>query len=105
LTEFLTVNGYEVLTSQNAGDTLMLLAVSSPDVVLLDIGMPGLDGLAALRRIRAIHPELPVILSGNADVHVARGALIRGAFDYVAKPFDCNHLAHVIASALSRRGA
>jgi DNA-binding NtrC family response regulator len=104
LTEFLTLHGYEVVTAQNAGDAFMLLAVAPPDVVLLDIGMPRIDGMTALRRIRDSHPGLPIImLTANADLELARDTLKRGAFDYVAKPFDFDHLRQVIEAAVVGR--
>ena len=102
LTEFLELRGYEVLTAQNAGDAFMILAVTPADVVLLDVAMPGIDGVTALRRIRESHPELPVImLTANADLALARDTLKRGAFDYVAKPFDFDHLAQVVEAAVA----
>jgi two-component system response regulator AtoC len=104
LTEFLTLNGYEVVTAQNVGDAFMLLAVAPPDVVLLDIGMPRIDGMSALRRIRDSHPQLPVVmLAANVDLALARDTLKRGAFDYLAKPFDFDHLRQVIEAAVVRR--
>lgn len=104
LTEFLTSQGYEVLTAQNAGDAFMLLEVSPPDVVLLDIGMPGVDGMTALRRLRVVRPDLPIImLTGSIDVDLGRDTLKRGAFDYVAKPVDFDRLSHVIEAALAHR--
>lgn len=105
LTEFLQLRGYEVVTAQNAGDALMILAVTPPDVVLLDIGMPRVDGLTALRHIRARYPEVAVIMvTGNADLVLARDTLKHGAFDYVAKPFDFGHLAQVVEAAVAHRG-
>lgn len=105
LTEFLTLNGYEVTTARNGGDALMLLAVAPADVVLLDIAMPQVDGVTALRRIRVDHPDLPVImLTANVDLDMARRTLKQGAFDYVAKPIGFTHLAHVIDAAVAHRG-
>ena len=92
LTEFLSELGYEVITAPDAGDAFMVVAVAPPDVVLLDVGMPGIDGVTAVRRIRARHPKLPIIIC-SANVDVARDALKRAAFDYVAKPVDFDHLA------------
>ena len=104
LTEFLTLHGYEVVTAQNPGDVFMLLAVAPPDVALLDIGMPRIDGMSVLRRIRDSHPQLPVVmLTANADLGHARDTLKRGAFDYVAKPFDFDHLRQVIEAAVAGR--
>ena len=102
LTDFLTLEGYEVVTAENGGDALMLLAVAPPDVVLLDIGMPGIDGVTVLRHIRASYPKMPVImLTANADLGLARATLKGGAFDYVAKPFDYDHLAQVVEAAVA----
>jgi DNA-binding NtrC family response regulator len=105
LTEFLELRGYEVVTAQSAGDALMILAATPPDVVLLDIGMPRVDGITVLRQIRASHPELAVImLTANSDLALARDTLRHGAFDYVAKPFDFGHLAQVVEAAVAHRG-
>lgn len=104
LAEFFTLRGYEVVTADNAGDAFMLLAAAPPEVVLLDIGMPKIDGLTALRRIRQSHPELPVImLTANVDLELARRTLTSGAFDYVAKPFDLEHLIQVVEAAVAHR--
>jgi DNA-binding NtrC family response regulator len=106
LTEFLERRGYEVVTAQSAGDAFMILEETPPDVVLLDIRMPRMDGVTALRRLRVSHPELPVImLTANVDLELARDSLQRGAFDYVAKPPDFAHLARVVEAAVAHRGA
>ena len=82
-----------------------MMEVSPPDVLLLDIAMPLIDGVAMLRRVRALYPELPVImLTANADEEVAREALRRGAFEYVVKPFDFAYLARAVAAAVAQRG-
>jgi len=100
LREFLEARGYDVATARNGGDAMMILATSAFDVVLLDVRMPRVDGIAALRHIRTLHPELPVImLTGNADIELARSMLKLGAFDYIAKPVDFV----TICCALSKR--
>jgi DNA-binding response OmpR family regulator len=102
LSEFLVSEGHEVVTAQSATAALLLMARALPDVVLLDIKMAGVDGMTALRRIRARHPTLPVImLTANDDVDLARDTLKFGAFDYVAKPFNFGHLARVIEAAVA----
>lgn len=101
----LTPRGYEIVTAQNGGDALALLESSPVDVVLLDVGMPGVDGMSTLRRIREVHPALPVImLTGNVDPAVGRDSLQRGAFDYVTKPMDFDHLVRVLEAAVIQRG-
>ena len=105
LTAVLTPRGYEVVTAQNGGDALLLLEASAVDVVLLDVGMPGVDGMSALRRIREVHPALPVImLTGNVDAAVGRASLQGGAFDYVTKPVDFDHLVRVLEAAVVQQG-
>ncbi len=105
LTEFLVSEGHEVVTAQSAPAALLLIARASPDVVLLDIKMAGVDGMTALRRIRARHPTLPVVmLTANDDIDLARDTLKLGAFDYVAKPFNFGHLVRVIEAAVAHRG-
>ena len=106
LTEFLTVLGYEVVTALSAADAFVLMGVAPPDVVLLDFAMPDVDGITALGEMRAIHPEVPVImLTANVDPALIRHTLKHGAFHYVAKPFDFDHLADAIAAAVASRGA
>lgn len=105
LTELLQVDGYEVLTAQNAEDAFRLLAATPPHVVLLDVGMPCVGGMTALRHIRTLYPELPVIMvTGNLDADLARQTLKLGAFHYVAKPFEYVHLADAIEAAVASRG-
>jgi two-component system C4-dicarboxylate transport response regulator DctD len=72
--------------------------------VITDIRMPGMDGLQFFERIRAIDPEIPVILiTGHGDVPMAVRALQDGAFDFLAKPFAAGHLAASAAKALAAR--
>lgn len=102
LTEFLKVHGYEVVTAQSAREAYVLMEAALPDVVLLDVGMPDVDGMTVLRHIRMTYPELPVImLTGNVDPAVARYTMKHGAFYFAAKPFDFAHLTDAIAAALA----
>jgi DNA-binding NtrC family response regulator len=71
-------------------------------VVLLDIQMPGVDGIEALAVIRRVAPLVKVIMvSGITDVEVARRALAFGAFDFVGKPVDLDYLDRTIRIAIS----
>ncbi|WP_423605111.1 sigma-54-dependent transcriptional regulator [Sphingomonas sp. MS122] len=83
------------------------LGAVKPDftgAVITDIRMPGMDGLQFFERIRAIDPEIPVILiTGHGDVPMAVRALQDGAFDFLAKPFAAGHLAASAAKALAAR--
>ena len=105
LTDFLSAQGYEVVGMQSAADALTTMAVATPDVLLLDISMPLVDGMTVLRRVRALYPDLPVVMvTANSDEETAKNTLRRGAFDYVVKPFDFAYLARVVAAAVGSRG-
>ena len=101
ISTYFTGAGYEVIGATHGGDGLMLADVQRPDVVLLDIMMPGIDGVQVLAQLRLRWPELPVImLTAVADIEIARGTLRRGAIDYVPKPFEWEHLERVVTAAL-----
>jgi DNA-binding response OmpR family regulator len=105
LTDFLSAQGYEVVGAHSAADAFTMMEVSPPDVLLLDISLPLVDGMTVLRRVRALYPDLRVVMvTANADEQVARDALRRGAFDYVVKPFDFDYLARVVAAAVGQAG-
>ena len=74
------------------------------DILVLDIMMPGLDGLEVLRNVKERHPEIDVIMiTGLAQIPTAVKAMKLGAFDYLPKPFDPDDLKHVVERALERR--
>lgn len=105
LTDFLSAQGYEVVGAHVAADAFTMMEVSPPDVLLLDIALPLVDGMTVLRRVRALYPDLRVVMvTANADENVARDALRRGAFDYVVKPFDFDYLARVVGAAVGQGG-
>ena len=84
---------YRVLEAMSAADAIQKLAEEKPDVVLLDIVMPGADGLAVLKQMRSIHAECQVImLTALNTARTAFTAKGTGAFDYVTKPFDVEEL-------------
>jgi DNA-binding NtrC family response regulator len=96
--------GYEVETAASAREALLKLPRERWDLALLDIKMPGMDGLELQRKIREVDPEiLVVIMTGYASVETAVQALKDGAYDYITKPFDPDDLAHVIRKALEHR--
>jgi DNA-binding NtrC family response regulator len=72
-----------------------------PALVLLDIEMPGMDGVATLRGIRAIDPKIPVIMvTGNESTRVAGEVIKDGAFSYLPKPVKIQYLEHIVSAVL-----
>jgi two-component system, response regulator, stage 0 sporulation protein F len=101
LRDILTELSYAVKHAVGGPEALKLVPVFEPDLVLLDLQMPGMSGVEVLDHLRREHPRLPVvILSGNQDVQLTRRALGNGAFDYIQKPFDIAVLARVVAAAI-----
>jgi len=100
--DFLSSKGYEVTAAEGGREALRMLDASPPDVVLLDVAMPDMDGLETLKRIVATHPAMPVIMvTANADIEITSKVLQLGAADYVPKPFDLDYLDQAIAIQLS----
>ncbi|MCW2523520.1 MAG: DNA-binding response regulator [Frankiales bacterium] len=99
----LTHRGFQVSTAADGANALAIAEAGRPDLLLLDLGLPDMDGLEAIRRLRMTHPELPIIVlsarSGNSDKIVA---LDLGALDYVTKPFDMNELLARVRAVLRR---
>jgi DNA-binding response OmpR family regulator len=101
LYEYFAGQGYEVEVASSGEVALSAVRAKRPDLVILDIRMPGIDGVEVLRRLRRQDATLPVIMvTANEDVTLARETLTIGAFDYVAKPFDFTHLEQVVAAGL-----
>jgi DNA-binding response OmpR family regulator len=99
---FLIERGYEVRIAENGRLGLLALDTFVPDVVLLDMHMPEMDGLETLKRIAARAPSLPVIMvTVNDDVETTARLLQLGAADYVPKPFNLDYLEQAINIQLS----
>jgi DNA-binding response OmpR family regulator len=96
--------GYQVHTAANAEDALALVRHSPPDLVILDIGLPGMDGLDALRELKTQH-NLPVIFltARRRELDEVVG-LELGADDYITKPFDVDVVLAHITAVLRRAG-
>jgi len=100
----LTPHGFEVDVAENAPLGLRKLREEQFDVLLLDIMMPGMSGLEMLREVRAISPDLIVIIiTGYATVELSVQAIQEGAHDFIAKPFTSELLLQVINRELERR--
>ena len=101
LSEYFTSKGYTVKTAGDGAAALEALPGFHPGVVLLDVRMPGIDGVEVLKRIRASDGGVSVIMvTANEDVALARELLKIGAFDYVAKPFDFDYLDQAVILGL-----
>jgi len=97
-------DGFRVATAASAELALQALKQGPFDIVLLDIKMPGMDGMELQTRIRATNPRIVVIMmTAFASVDTAVRALKQGAFDYVTKPIDPDELSHLVARALKER--
>jgi two-component system response regulator (stage 0 sporulation protein F) len=101
LREFLSGNGYTVVSATNGAEAINEVTRRRPDLVLLDINMPGIDGMEVLKRVHARDPSIGVIMiTANEDLELARRTLDLGAFDYIAKPFDFGHLERVVLAGM-----
>lgn len=96
--------GYEVDTAESAKAALEKLARANWDIFLLDIRMPGVDGLELQRKLKEAHPEATVIImTAYASVESAVEAMKQGAYDYIIKPFNPDDLEHTIQKAIERK--
>jgi DNA-binding response OmpR family regulator len=97
--EYFESQGFGVEAAPDGEAALAALGRLRPDLVLLDVRMPGIDGVEVLRRIRRADPDVPVMVTANEDVALAKEMLKLGAFDYVAKPFDFSYLDRGVSEA------
>ena len=90
---FSKLKGYTVYTTQDPEEVVDLVQKHDPQVVLLDIMMPGVHGVEVLRRIKQVSPDVKVIMiTAMDDEAIAREAIEAGAVDYVTKPLDLDYL-------------
>ena len=92
---------YAIHTFENGESALEALAETVPDLVLLDIGLPGMGGIEVLKRIKAIHPQVIVIMiTAYEDVASVVASMKNGARDYITKPIQMDSLEKIISNAL-----
>jgi signal transduction histidine kinase len=104
LEEFLALNGYDVVTANDGAEGLDRLGRETFDLVLSDLNMPGVDGIAVIEWARETLPDLPlVIMSGQATVDSTIRALRLGASDYLLKPFSLDEIERTIENCLERK--
>jgi len=97
--------GYACLTAANGRAALPILEHERPDLVLTDLKMPEMDGMALLQHAHATDPDLPVIvITGFASIESAVSAVREGAFDYLPKSFSVDQLRVAVERALRQRG-
>lgn len=100
--QFLVRRGYNVEIATRGEIALLKVQEWRPEVVLLDIVMPEMDGIEVLRRIKEIDPGVGVIMTtGLQDEDVGRQALRMGAFDFITKPFDLDYMENVLLAKIA----
>ncbi len=98
--------GYDVIEAPDGPAAVEAAHVRTPDVALVDVRMPGMDGVALMRALRATLPHLPVVLmTAYGSVENALQAMKQGATDYITKPFRVDEIRTVVAKALGVGGA
>lgn len=104
MAERMSGRGFEVFTAVNGAEALDKLREQKFDAIVMDLMMPGLDGIEALKRIRNEHPDMQVILlTGAATVQKGVEAVKSGAMDFLEKPADLDELSEKIREAKERR--
>jgi len=101
----LTARGYRVSVAEDGTTALNAAASGAPDVIVLDLGLPDLDGIDIIRAVRGYSRTPIVVLSGRAGSGDKVDALDAGADDYVTKPFDVNELVARLRAATRRAGS
>jgi CheY-like chemotaxis protein len=101
LAAVLTKRGYEVILADNGGTGLMLCHRRTPDAVVLDLNMPGIDGRSILRQLRTLHPTLPVVVfSGHSTEEIEQEMLNQGATACIQKAFSLDQLGSALQEVL-----
>ncbi|ADH85889.1 sigma-54-dependent transcriptional regulator [Desulfurivibrio alkaliphilus] len=104
LYEALSRGGYEVKVAENGRMALEMVESEAPDLVVTDIRMPEMDGIAMLQQIQAVRPGLPVvIITGYATVETAVEAMKQGAVDYILKPFPVEVIEETIKKVMRQQ--
>lgn len=104
LTGILEDEGYQVMTSASGVEALESARQDLPDLVLLDIWMPGMDGLETLEKLKALFPQLVVIMiSGHGTIETAVRSTKLGAFDFIEKPLSLDKVLITVSNALAMR--
>ena len=104
LSSILEDEGYQVIVAKSGLEALKVVRSESPDLVILDIWMPEMDGLETLKRLRAQFPGiLVVMMSGHGSIETAVKTTKLGAYDYLEKPLDLEKVTILVRNALHQR--
>ena len=101
LRELLADEGHAVDVAANVADALAAATRSRPDAILIDVRLPGRDGIDAIPDLRQTGPAPIVVMTAFGDLDTAVRAVRAGAYDYLVKPFDLEHVSAVVARALA----
>jgi DNA-binding NtrC family response regulator len=102
--DWLTDCGYDILTAENADEALDIIEKEKPGVAVIDLVLPGSDGLELLRKARQISPNIQVIIvTAYSSVHTAIAAIKEGAYDYLEKPFPPEKVELLVAKLVERQ--
>ena len=105
LSRLVRQEGFAALEAADGEQALALVERDAPDAVLLDVRMPGLDGMEVLSQVRTLSPDVPVvIITSHGAVRDAVAALRAGAHDYLVKPFDHSDVIRSIHTTMTHRG-
>ncbi|MCG2811936.1 MAG: response regulator, partial [Candidatus Aminicenantes bacterium] len=101
LSTILQENGFAVVTAASGREALLKIQAARPDLVLLDLRLPDIEGMKVLQKIKESHPDLDIIIiTAYIDVKDAIRAMKLGAYDYITKPFDNEELLLTINKTL-----
>jgi DNA-binding NtrC family response regulator len=104
--DILRAEGHLPLVASSGEEALRMVAADAPDVVFLDVQMPGMNGLQVLEKIHASHPRLPVIvMTAYGTLQTAIDSLRLQAFDYLGKPVELAQIRRLLARALYKPAA
>jgi DNA-binding NtrC family response regulator len=104
ISQWLALSGFDTETYPSAEDALKAIGAEFPGVVISDIKMPGMDGMAFLKRLMGMDSGLPVIMiTGHGDVPMAVEAMRVGAFDFLEKPFNPDRMTELAKKATNQR--
>jgi two-component system response regulator AtoC len=100
--ERLQRGGYEVLSAESGEQALEMVGATPPDLILLDVRLPGIDGVQTLQRALSLHPDVAVLMmSAHSTVDIAVEAMKHGAIDFLVKPFPFQQLDEAVERALA----